>query len=88
MVDVFDGKPFVLPTAQRPSRPLYDALMIAFSNDPALDLTARAASIRKSLSKALENEESYDVLVGRGNTMAAIRERVELAAEILHVEDQ
>ena len=27
--------------------------------------------------------ETYDVLVGRGNTMAAIRERVELAGMIL-----
>jgi hypothetical protein len=31
LVDLFDGHPFVLPTTGRPSRPLYDALMIALS---------------------------------------------------------
>jgi hypothetical protein len=83
LVDLFEGYPFVLPTTGRPSRPLYDALMIALSREPGLDLVTNAEAIRRSLADALSNEADYDVLVGRGNTMAAIRERVELASVIL-----
>jgi Protein of unknown function DUF262 len=83
LVELFDGHPFLLPTTGRPSRPLYDALMIALSRAPELDLTANAKAIRSSLASALDGEDTYDVLVGRGNTMAAIRARVELAGAIL-----
>ena len=83
LVDLFEGYPFRLPTTMRPSRPLYDALMIALSNNPELNLIANARAITDSLDAALEDDYKYDVLVGRGNTIAAIRERVELAGEIL-----
>ncbi len=83
LVNLFNGEPFELPTTKRPSRPLYDALMIALSRNAGVDLDADAPAIRGRLASALDDEEKYDVLVGRGNTMAAIRERVELAAEIL-----
>lgn len=83
LVDLFEGRPFVLPTTGRPSRPLYDALMIALSRQPELDLITNAEAIRTSLADAFSNAADYDILVGRGNTMAAIRERVELASLIL-----
>ena len=84
LVTLFDGRPFMLPTTKRPSRPLYDALMIASSNDDQLDLLSNSQAIKDSLSNALQN--SYDVLVGRGNTIGAIRERVKLADKILHAQ--
>lgn len=83
LVDLFEGEPFRLPTTGRPSRPLYDALMIALSRDQGLDLEGNAQAIRASLEYALQTDETYDVLVGRGNTITAIRERVALAGEIL-----
>ena len=83
LVDLFDGRPFRLPTTGRPSRPLYDALMIALGSAPEVDLVTNADTIKVSLEAALENDHEYDVLVGRGNTMAAIRARVELAGNIL-----
>lgn len=83
LVDLFEGHPFVLPTTKRPSRPLYDALMIALSREPELDLVTNALAIRASLEEALSNDRDYNVLVGRANTMAAIRERVDLASLIL-----
>lgn len=83
LVDLFEGQPFVLPTTKRPSRPLYDALMIALSREPGLDLITNASAIRTSLAEALSNARDYDILVGRANTMAAIRERVDLASVIL-----
>jgi hypothetical protein len=83
LVDLFDGNPFLLPTTGRPSRPLYDALMIALSQRSNLDLVGNAEAIKGSLEAALADDGMYDVLVGRGNTMAAIRARVDLASEIL-----
>ncbi|MEU7526395.1 DUF262 domain-containing protein [Saccharothrix sp. NPDC042600] len=80
---VFGDMTFRL-TSKRLSRPLYDALMIALSRNPDIDIENRADSIRAALKSALDDEAKYDVLVGRGNTINAIHERVELADEILH----
>jgi hypothetical protein len=81
--DLFDGAPFKLPNSPRPSRPLYDALMVAYSLHNAERRLRPRASIHRRLAKALADEGSYDVLVGRGNTLEAIKERVALAAGIL-----
>jgi len=86
-VKLFDRRPFRLPNG-RLSRPLYDALMIARSRNPELDITSNANAIKRSLDEALADRDRYDVLVGRGNSMAAIRARVALAAEILSSKDQ
>lgn len=83
LVALFDQEPFRLPTTKRPSRPLYDALMIALSLDPQLDIEANKQSIHSALSAALSDPSSYDVLVGRGNTIEAVRQRVTLANNIL-----
>lgn len=83
LLDVFDGAPFILPTIRRPSRPLYDALMIALSTNPSLNIEARATEIQVALDEALGNEGTYDILVGRGNTIEAVHERVDLAGQIL-----
>ncbi|MGK5551627.1 DUF262 domain-containing protein [Actinomadura kijaniata] len=81
-IDVFDGAPFRLPTG-RLSRPLYDALMVALSQEPTLDIENRAPQIREKLNEALTDERSYDILVGRGNTVESVHERVTLAESIL-----
>ncbi|WP_438859951.1 DUF262 domain-containing protein [Achromobacter spanius] len=83
LVALFHGTPFRLPTTRRPSRPLYDALMIALSTSPSLDIEGNAEAIREALDLALANPREYDVLVGRGNTIESVRERVDLAAQIL-----
>jgi hypothetical protein len=84
LVELFEGEPFRLPKTKRPSRPLYDALMIALGESADLDLEAKSTSVRGSLAAALNDEASYDVLVGRGNTIESIRQRVELASRILN----
>lgn len=81
--NVFAGAPFRLPKTNRPSRPLYDALMIALSSCPSLQIEKRASEIQAQLQKALATPKQYDILVGRGNTLNAVRERVDLACEIL-----
>lgn len=80
---LFDGEPFRLPKTGRPSRPLYDALMIALSLDATLAVESRKAEIQAALKAALSKSDSYDVLVGRGNTIDAVRQRVSLARQIL-----
>lgn len=80
---LWDGRPFRIPDLGRPSRPLYDALMIALSKRPDLDLVADAEGIRSRLDAALDKEADYDILVGRGNTVEAIKDRVALATQIL-----
>jgi hypothetical protein len=87
LVRTFDDKPFRLPTATRPSRPLYDALMVALSTHPDVDLVKDKQAIKARLDHALNNSSQYDILVGRGNTMDAIHDRVELAVAILTGKD-
>jgi hypothetical protein len=80
---LFDGTPFRLINSNRPSRPLYDAMMVAVSlNGGARKLRSKNA-VHRGLDKALNDEDDYDILVGRGNTLEAVRERVALASEIL-----
>lgn len=83
LVSLFDQKPFRLPTTGRPSRPLYDALMIALSIEAHLDVENRKTKIQVALKTALNQPNSYDVLVGRGNTIESVRQRVKLAGQIL-----
>jgi hypothetical protein len=80
---VFDGTPFRLPHSSRPSRPLYDALMVSLSLRSVGDLLDKRQEVQARLSAALNNESQYDILIGRGNTIDAIRSRVSLASWIL-----
>jgi hypothetical protein len=83
LIEVFDGVPFRLPNSNRPSRPMYDALMVSLSLRSVGDLIDTKADVQNRLADALSNSEKYDILVGRGNTMDAIRNRVALASWIL-----
>lgn len=83
--DLFEGAPFQLPETNRVSRPLYDALMVALSLKPNLPIEHHHCEIREALESALRDQDKYNILVGRGNTIAAVRERVDLAGDILRV---
>ncbi|WP_234775614.1 DUF262 domain-containing protein [Paraburkholderia tropica] len=75
----------VLPGTRRPSRPLYDALMVAASTlgDVSSETVASPSVAKERLSKALATKADYDVLVGRGNTVEAIKARISLAKRII-----
>lgn len=78
------GKDFhKLPKDNKPSRPLYDALMVATSESSEVDLTSDSSGIKGRLSAALSTPAQYEILVGRGNTLESIKERVELAKSIV-----
>jgi hypothetical protein len=83
LATVFRDETFVLPTTGRPSRPLYDAMMIALSRSTDVNIEIHGESIREELAKALQDTEKYDILVGRGNTVESVKKRVELAESIL-----
>jgi hypothetical protein len=72
----------VLPDGQ-PSRPLYDAILVAAYTQPMSNLKENAVRIKEKLEAALAETVLYDILVGRGNTLESIKERVALATTIL-----
>lgn len=82
MFHLFEGRPFRLPEG-RISRPLYDALMVALSLNPQPGILDRGEAVRAALSKALTDTTTYEVLIGRGNTTDAIKDRVDIATRIL-----
>lgn len=84
LYQTFDGKPFRIPNINRPSRSLYDALMVAASLFEASDLVSNKAKIHKRLNNALNIPEQYELVVGRkGNSAENIKKRILLAAKIL-----
>lgn len=80
---LFEDETFRLPKSKRLSRPLYDSLMIALSLNPSRDLIKNSSLIRSALTSSLNKPEEYDILVGRGNTIEALHQRVALAGAIL-----
>jgi len=82
LLEVFRDDLFILPSTGRHSRPLYDALMVSqlLHYQP---LRGRSAAVRSAVEAALNSNESYEILVGRANTMEALRERVALAGNLL-----
>ena len=83
LFDLFDGRPFVLPQTMRPSRPAYDALMVASVLIGLVPTPGRKAIINENFKAAAYDKEKYEILVGRGNTVDSIKARVDLAIEIL-----
>ncbi len=79
----FGGKPFVLPQTSRPSRPAYDAMMVATAITGLANLEGKDEAIRSSFLLAANDSNLYEILVGRGNTVEAIKARVILARDIL-----
>ncbi len=83
----FDKKPFRLPALNLPSPPLYDALMVALSLEEEFCPRNNKQVIQAKLRHSLDDDERYEILVGRGNTITAVHNRVNLARRILRGED-
>lgn len=73
----------LLPQGRQPSRPLYDAILVAANALPDLDIFSNSEDIKLRLTAALADPSDYEKLVGRGNTIESIKERVQLAKKIL-----
>jgi len=83
LYETFDETPFVLPKTKRPSRPAYDALMVATTLIGVDNLGERKPSIVRNFIESAEDPDQYEILVGRGNTVESIKDRVQLAQDIL-----
>lgn len=83
LFDVFGSRPFVLPQTNRPSRPAYDAMMVSTAIIGIHAVDGRAQRIRDNFLQAANDHHSYEILVGRGNTVEAIKDRVNLAQRLL-----
>ena len=85
---LFKGKQYIsLPDTKRLSRPLYDALTVSYSfalESQVIDLNIDALT---RLNDALSIPAKYEILIGRGNTLQAIKDRVILAYNILTAKD-
>jgi hypothetical protein len=89
---VFGDQVFRLPpptgrTRGTLSRPLYDAEMVALYRlrDKRDAIVEKAAEISKAvLALAMPDSPSYDLIVGRGNTAALVKERISLVYETIN----
>lgn len=82
LYSIFDSKPFVIPSLNKPSRALYDSLMVAYSllTKEQIDIKE---NINKKLQESLAVSKTYDILLGKGNSIEAIKLRIEEAKRIL-----
>lgn len=88
---VFGDAVFRLPAAAGTakgalSRPLYDAEMVAIYRlrDRRGEILAKAGVIATAvLALAAPDSDKYDLMVGRGNTAALIKERIALVQEVI-----
>ncbi|WP_158829824.1 DUF262 domain-containing protein [Pseudomonas sp. PB103] len=86
--DLFGGDAFKLKDFDKDqdkvSPPFYDAIIIAcdrqFSNKD--QLIRKGAELKLELEKALADEETYELIVGRANTAEAIKKRLDLVEKI------
>lgn len=85
--DIFGKEAFHLPTSRggRVSVPLFDAVMVAADKASSSASQLRKARIKtaRALASALEKQSSYEVITGKPNTAAAIRQRIDIVHKIL-----
>lgn len=91
LYDLFDSKPFVLRSQtdqkERVSAAVYDASMVAISNlwDHRATVAADKTKVVARMAAANADADKYEVLVGRGNTAEAVKERIKLLQNIFVV---
>lgn len=79
---IFGDMLFTIPSTKRLSRPLYDAVMVAYSclDNSRLD---DSQTIVEKFKRVTPGGNDYEILTGKGNTADSIRERVALAKKLL-----
>ncbi|MCP2231847.1 DUF262 domain-containing protein [Erwinia aphidicola] len=82
LYDIFQEELFIMPSTGKLSRPLYDAFMVAYSNLNISEIGA-PDDIKRVIHSVQPGAKEYDILTGKGNTTESIRERIDLATEIL-----
>ncbi len=80
--EIFNDKLFRIPSTQKLSRPLYDALMVAYSGLEESSIAGKD-QINDALSAISPDSTDYEILIGKGNTTESIKNRISLATKIL-----
>jgi hypothetical protein len=88
LYDLFRGKPFAVPLLdgrEKVSAAIYDSAMVAANKNWSRrhEILANQERVNLRMSKALENSNEYEVLIGRGNTADSVKARIELLETIL-----
>lgn len=84
---VFNDSAFRIENVNRPSRSLYDAMMVAVSLHAPSILDQDKEHIHERRQRVLANPNDYDLMVGgQGNTLENMKKRVYLASTILYGE--
>ncbi len=89
LYELFDAEPFKITAPgdvkTKVSVPLYDGLMVASwrIRDHLDEVNLDKANVRQRLEAALADPEKYEVIVGRGNTADAVKDRINLLQSIL-----
>jgi hypothetical protein len=89
LYELFDKKPFNIPGGadekEKVSAALYDAAMVALSRiwERHPNIQADKTGVVERLKSAVQDEEKYELIVGRKNTATAVKDRIELLQGIL-----
>ena len=89
LYELFDGKPFNIHSRdskkEKISAALYDAAMVALGKiwHRRDGIRADKAGVSKRLAVAMDHDESYELIVGRKNTAAAVKGRIDLLKDVL-----
>jgi hypothetical protein len=67
------------------SQPLFDGVMVGVDSliKHKKTLIENRAEIASALNAALENEKTYEIIVGKPNTATAVKERISIIAKLL-----
>jgi len=92
LYDLFDGSPFMIESSsdgrEKVSAALYDGLMVALDRIWAArqGILEDKDGVLERLSAAKEDDDSYELIVGRRNTAESVKERIDLLQKILQPE--
>ncbi len=87
-IEIFDDETFFIPEprkSNRPSIPLYDATMIALDREfqHKDQFILHKADIKAALSRVVEDDVKYEIIIGKPGTAQAIKDRIALIQETL-----
>lgn len=89
LYDLFDTKPFMIPANNDRKRTLsaalYDASMVAMDRvwSQREQIERDRERVYDRLSSAIDDDDKYELIVGRKNTAESVHERIELLTKIL-----
>jgi hypothetical protein len=89
LYELFDENPFKIPSntdeREKISAALYDASMVALDRlwTDRARISADKDAVRERFTRAIHDDGSYELIVGRRNTAESVKDRINLLQEIL-----